>query len=196
MDFIVWLFNTSHFIPRIHCGIGWTTFLINLNKFSNFLIFLAYFLISITLFYFWCYRRREVPASYILIFFANFILFCGFTHLCDVLAFTWPAYRFFTVINIITSIFSVVTAIILPYIIAILLKVPSITRQIQLVQQLQVEISKREIIEAECNKNNKMLKMKIEELENQIKHKVWVSKTEDLIQELKNMLNKGSYGNL
>jgi hypothetical protein len=38
--------------------------------------------------------------------FAAFILFCGMTHLDEIIVFYWPGYRFFGVIDAITAILS------------------------------------------------------------------------------------------
>jgi chemotaxis family two-component system sensor kinase Cph1 len=117
-----WLCDTSDFITRDSCGIGWTNTLILVNRVANFLIFLSYLSIPISLFYCWLQLRRSHAAwlevspvnKTIIINFMCFIVFCGLTHLCDVLVFEWAAYRLFTLMDVLTALASVPTAIILP----------------------------------------------------------------------------------
>jgi uncharacterized MnhB-related membrane protein len=123
-----WLFDASVFITRNHCGTGWTHTLVALNRVANFLIFLSYISIPLSLLYFWL-RLRDVARlnalvggvmppgvgqRLIVLNFVCFITLCGLTHLCDVLAFEWVPYRLFTCVDILTAAASVPTAIILP----------------------------------------------------------------------------------
>jgi hypothetical protein len=47
---------------------------------------------------------------------------CGIHHLCDVLVFTWPAYRFFTLIGIVGGFVSWITAMVTPFAVSYLLR--------------------------------------------------------------------------
>jgi hypothetical protein len=121
-----WLFNTDLFVPKSHCGIGWNSQLSMIYQLANILIFLAYFSIPIALFGFWN-SLRKLPILkgidiWIIISFVIFIASCGFGHLLNVMMFWFPAYRFLTLIDTITAISSVITALILPNVIAKLLK--------------------------------------------------------------------------
>ncbi len=123
-----WLFDTAPFITRNHCGPGWTDNLIVLSRLFNFLIFFAYFSIPMTLSFVWLEMRRRARTNvlvhdvqeilresrWIIVMFVTFIFACGLTHLCDVLVFDWPPYRFFTLIDALTALASVPTAVLLP----------------------------------------------------------------------------------
>lgn len=119
-----WLLDATAFITRNHCGPGWTPTLIAVNRVANFLIFLSYFTIPLSLLYFWLeLRRHEVAVGVlgpnrvrklIILNFVVFIFLCSFTHLCDVFAFEWAPYRLFTCVDLLTAIASVSTALILP----------------------------------------------------------------------------------
>lgn len=116
-----WLLDTAHFITRDRCGSGWTDMLIAVNRLSNLLIALAYFLIPLALFALWLNVRRlvvvrEIVGSNpsIILCFVVFIMSCGLTHLCDVSAFEWAPYRLFTVIDVVTAVSSLFTAMLLP----------------------------------------------------------------------------------
>jgi two-component system, chemotaxis family, sensor kinase Cph1 len=123
-----WLFNTNDFVTRDHCG-QWSTLLILVYQLANFMVFLAYIMIPISLFSLWLSARGEAKERLravacrpcILILFAIFIFSCGCTHLMDVLAFSWPAYRFYTVVDIVTAVTSLATSFLLPGVIRQLL---------------------------------------------------------------------------
>ena len=109
-----WLLDSASFISRNHCG-KWSDWLIFLNQISNFLIFIAYMTIPLSLLVLWSsFRKRGVKSYWMIFMFVLFIWSCGLTHLMDVLAFTWPAYRFFTLIDCVTAILSIPTAVLLP----------------------------------------------------------------------------------
>lgn len=115
-----WLFDTRHFVTRDHCG-NFTPALIALNQLANFLIFLAYMSIPLSLFSYWRVLRKypEVrkmlnDRTWMVMMFCVFILSCGFTHLMDVLAFVWAPYRFFTLLDVVTALASLPTALLLP----------------------------------------------------------------------------------
>lgn len=115
-----WLFDASSFITRNHCG-NWTSTLIAINRIANLLIFIAYFTIPLSLYSFWTSTHKDAiivkvfgQKPSIILCFVVFIFSCGLTHLCDVLAFDWAPYRLFTLVDVITAIASVFTAVILP----------------------------------------------------------------------------------
>lgn len=116
-----WLFDTSVFITRTHCGRGWTDQLVSLNRIANFLIFYAYVMIPIGILLLWGRLRRieKIKAmiatdGWMLVAFSIFIISCGLGHLMDVLVFSWAPYRLFTLIDIVTAISSLATAVMLP----------------------------------------------------------------------------------
>jgi hypothetical protein len=119
-----WLLDTAHFFTRNHCGVGWTSTLILISRFVNFLIFFAYFSIPVSLMVIWWELRgiaslktlkdTVIQSRWIVLMFVFFIFFCGLTHLCDVLVFDWAPYRLFTLVDTITAVLSVTTAVFLP----------------------------------------------------------------------------------
>jgi hypothetical protein len=112
-EVLVKLFNSSDFLARGHCG-QWTDSLKLTYIVSNAFIALAYFLISSSLLVLWKGRRNVFGSPGILLGFAAFIAACGMTHLCDVTAFWWPAYRFYTLLDAITAVLSVGVAMAVP----------------------------------------------------------------------------------
>jgi hypothetical protein len=116
-----WILDSSVFSTRNNCGIGWTDQLIVLYQLGNTLIALAYFAIPISLSVLY-YKIRTLRAFVnfnptIILMFTLFILLCGITHIAHVVVFWWPAYRLFTVIDLLTGAVSLTTAIILPVVI-------------------------------------------------------------------------------
>jgi amino acid transporter len=123
-----WLFDSSEFFTRNHCGGGWTPELICLSRLANFLIFLAYCSIPFSLFVLWWNLKqlrlghkltRQVEKisgqnKWILLLFGCFIITCGLTHLDDVIVFDYAPYRYFTSMEVLTSVFSISTALLLP----------------------------------------------------------------------------------
>lgn len=131
----MWIFG-GDFVPRSHCGLQWTPNLVLINQVANFLIFLSYSTIPLSLLYFWVRLRRSqifigltITSRLILLNFVCFIMFCGLTHLCDVIAFDWAPYRFFTLVDVLTALASVPTAIILPGVLRVFLNVLRGTEQ-------------------------------------------------------------------
>lgn len=108
------LFDTSKFVTRGQCG-NWSSELADLAQISDSMIAVAYIMIPVSLL--WLYRMRggAVRSACMLLAFAAFIWLCGLTHICQVLAFHWPAYRFFTFVSFLTGLVSLGTAVALPW---------------------------------------------------------------------------------
>ncbi len=104
MDFIHFLFDTTYWPPRWHCGhwteaLGWTHII------SDLAIFGAYIAIPLILGYF-CYVRKDLPFYKIFVLFGLFIVFCGTGHLIEAIIFWHPIYRFDGLIKVSTAIVS------------------------------------------------------------------------------------------
>lgn len=103
------LFTTENWPARWHCGYwsetdGWVTII------SDLLIFSAYLSIPFLLIVF-LGKRKHVPFKKFLVLFSLFILFCGITHLIEVIIFWEPIYRFSGLMKLITGVVSWVTVI-------------------------------------------------------------------------------------
>jgi hypothetical protein len=192
-----WLFDSSVFVPREVCG-DWSGGLATASKLADFFIFLPYAVIPFILIYFWYHRRDHVPKPIVLILFAMFIIFCGWTHLNDILVFTWPAYRFFVLIKVITAFCSMYTMIILGPVCKYFLSLPSFEEQRTFAEQmrlkneqLQLEMTRRELSEAECKDQNKKLLDQLNLYEDQLKQTVWVEDRQKTLHKLREMLVSG-----
>lgn len=103
---------------------------------SDVLITLAFYSIPIALYYF-VRRRKDLSYNWMFLLFAGFILFCGTTHLFNVIAIWNPVYRLDGLIKVLTAVISVVTAIALWPLIPRALALPSPTQLRQANDKLQ-----------------------------------------------------------
>lgn len=113
------LFGDSGFMPRYACGPGWTANLTTLSMIGNLTIGLSYMAIPLLLI--WIYRLYQshrinvsVLAFYrypLLVMFVLFILLCGGTHFNEIVVFSHPAYRYFTLCTFMTGVVSFATVL-------------------------------------------------------------------------------------
>ena len=116
--------------------------LVELHMASNLLLGTAYYAIAGMLFSFVC-KRRELPFRRIFILSSFFIFFCGTGQLLEAWALWQPAYWSVGVVNALTAIISIVTAIELYSIIPKAIKLPS-SEELELTNQaLQRQIAER-----------------------------------------------------
>ena len=144
MDLIRFLFDTSQWPPRWHCGhwtdaLGWTHII------SDLAIFGAYFAIPAILAYF-CYYRRDLPFYKIFILFALFIVFCGSGHLVEASIFWYPIYRFDALVKVSTAIVSWLTVFALIPVIPKILHLPKLEENLikanaNLLKQIEIRKS-------------------------------------------------------
>lgn len=107
IEFFLKLLNTDDWPARWNCG-NWSEFHGWLYIFSDFSIWLAYFIIPVILI--WVIQKRpDMSFPPIFFYFGAFIILCGMTHLIDAVLFWWPAYRLSGFIRILTAIVSFLT---------------------------------------------------------------------------------------
>jgi PAS domain S-box-containing protein len=120
-----WLLHPELYTPHGFC-LAWRPELIWLHVISDGVIALAYFAIPISLAIF--VRRRtdlEPQHKALAILFSLFITACGFTHLASIVVLWLPLYGVEGLIKAVTALVSVATAVILPFLIPQLLRIPS-----------------------------------------------------------------------
>ncbi|HZG41171.1 MAG TPA: ATP-binding protein [Nodosilinea sp.] len=110
------LFLGNGFIPHGHCYL-WKPGLVGLHLISDLLIGLAYVAISGTLAYLVYKTRREIPFHWMFLAFGTFIVACGSTHFMAVWTLWHPTYWLSGALKVITAIASVITAILLPFLV-------------------------------------------------------------------------------
>jgi PAS domain S-box-containing protein len=122
-EFFRRFFSTDGFMPHGMCY-EWNPTVIWLNVISDGLIALAYFSIPLTLVYF-VHRRKALQFRWIYICFALFIVSCGTTHLMEIWNIWHPVYWLTGSIKALTAGISIVTAILLIYLVPTALALPS-----------------------------------------------------------------------
>lgn len=123
-DDIRWILDSSEFMTRDQCG-AWTPMMAFLYRTANVVTVLACFVIPGTILHIWRKRKRDIPSAWILTLFASSLFFCGVGHLCHTMAFYWPAYRFFIVVDWLTAVSMMATLIGLPFAVRSMLDFPS-----------------------------------------------------------------------
>lgn len=98
----------ADFMPHGHCYF-WKPEIVWLQVISNGAIAIAYFSIPLMLIHF-IRKRKDVPFHWIFLMFASFILWCGVTHILDIVVIWVPAYRLDSIVRAITAVVSVMTA--------------------------------------------------------------------------------------
>jgi hypothetical protein len=183
------LFDTTDFLTRGHCG-KWTTFLQSSYVISDGIIAFSYLIIPYFLVKVWR-RKKTVANSWILLCFSAFIFSNGMVHVTNVAVFWWAPYRFYIVIYFITAILSAVTLCLLPRIVRNNIRLLSRQEYHDLVNNLQVEMNKREIAITEKNNIIESLESQIRMLERIKSRGGWLREQEDVLMNLKKMLRNG-----
>jgi len=120
-----WLLDPSAYMPHGMCLL-WQPGLVALHVASDAAIALAYFAIPITLAIF-VRKRTDLERQHqaLAALFAVFITACGLTHVASIIVLWVPLYGAEGVLKAITAVASVATAIVLPFLIPQLLRIPS-----------------------------------------------------------------------
>jgi hypothetical protein len=188
INILDYIFNYSLFLTRNHCGPGWTQTLALRSQMADFLIGLSYTSIPITLIFFYYRSKARLPKTHVLVLFALFIILCGGTHFNDIMVFHYPMYRFFVIIKELTAIASLPTAVLLPAIVMDLLKLPSFEDLRKLNTQLEQETILREKSEASCLEQNRLMTIKINQLEQELRASNWIAAKSQTLKEIKLLL--------
>jgi PAS domain S-box-containing protein len=102
----------------------WKPWLVALHAGSDFLIFAAYFAIPVAIWIF-ISKRPNVELRGLARLFAAFILWCGLTHIINLVTLWWPIYEFQGWVKAITAAISVTTAVLIFPLIPKALAIPS-----------------------------------------------------------------------
>jgi GAF domain-containing protein len=159
MEYLTNLWKSDLFIPHGHCYL-WKTELVGLHLISDLTIAIAYFSISLTLFYF-VEKREDLPFNWIFSLFGAFIILCGTTHLLEVWTLWHPVYWLSGTAKALTAIISVYTAIVLVKLIPQALLIPSPSQLAAANQALEQQICDRELVEAQLQQVNNELQAQL-----------------------------------
>lgn len=109
MLFFRHLFDSSDWVPRMHCGI-WSSELMWGTIVSDAGIWLAYMLIPIVMYIVIRKTKFAIQFKGLLLLYVFFIIFCGQTHIVDIMMFWYPAYRIDFIMKFCTAVVSLATA--------------------------------------------------------------------------------------
>jgi signal transduction histidine kinase/ActR/RegA family two-component response regulator len=157
IDFFAKLLDPTGFVPRRLCGqLANEAFLVELLRYSDLAIWLAYLAIPSVILFF-LYRKRSVPFLGIFLLFVAFILGCGFTHFVDAILIDTPVYRLSAAIKALTAGVSWATVFAL---------IPAVPKALALrtPEELQYEIAQR-------IKAQQALEKARDELENRVRER-------------------------
>jgi PAS domain S-box-containing protein len=120
-----WLLDPQAYMPHGMCLL-WQPGLVALHVVSDAAIALAYFAIPIGLAVF-VRKRKDLERQHqaLAILFGVFITACGLTHVANIIVLWIPLYGAEGILKAITAVASVATAIVLPFLIPQLLRIPS-----------------------------------------------------------------------
>lgn len=140
----------------------WKPWLVTLHAASDFLIFAAYFAIPVAIWIF-VSKRPNVEMKGMARLFAAFILWCGLTHIINLVTLWWPIYEFQGFVKAITAGISVVTAVMIFPLIPKALAIPS-PKELQLANaELEREIGAHRRTLAELEQARVRLEHRVEE---------------------------------
>ena len=154
MNPIEFLFDTSSFPPRWHCG-EWTDLHGWVHIISDTLIFAAYFWIPVAILLL-IRKRPDLPFPRVFWLFGAFILLCGFGHLVEASLFWRPWYHFSALIKAATAVVSLATAVALMPVLREVIKIPGIAR---LNEELRREIAGRKKTEEALRASEERLRL-------------------------------------
>ncbi len=124
LDWFWWLLDTENFMPRRCCG-TWPDWLATTSQVADVTIALAYFAIPVLLWWGWLRKRNDLPSPWILLAFGTFIFFCGVGHVCNAVVFNYPAYNLYVLVEVLTAVASIATAIALASVLRTLVDYPT-----------------------------------------------------------------------
>ena len=149
------------YMPHGYCLL-WEPWLISLHAVSDVVTFLAYSAIPIAIWIF-ISKRKDLELKGLARLFAAFILWCGLTHLFNVITLWHPIYEMQGIVKAVTACVSLVTATMIFPLIPKALAIPS-PRQLQLVNsKLESEIASHRQTLAELEHARADLESKVAE---------------------------------
>jgi len=161
MDFLRWLFDSSDWPQRWHCG-EWSALHGYTHIAADLAIAGAYFAIPVALLILTLRRGRDLPFPGVFWLFCAFIMSCGLGHFIDAMMFYQPSYRVLTGVKVTTATVSWFTLIALIPVVPRALALPSIVRANA---QLARENEARRAAQAALRARNHTLRQKSQELE-------------------------------
>ncbi|MDB6000300.1 MAG: sensor hybrid histidine kinase, partial [Rhizobacter sp.] len=141
MEFLTSFLGRNGYLPHGYC-FTWTPGLLWAMVTADSVIAAAYFSIPLAMVSF--FRRRPEPSlRWVAWLFIVFIFACGLTHVMDVWTIWRPDYGVQALTKVVTAMASLVTAVVLWFMIPRALKIPSVEQLRSVIASLEAEIGKR-----------------------------------------------------
>jgi len=154
------LIDSASYMAHGYCLL-WKPWLVALHAGSDLLIFAAYFAIPVAIWIF-VSKRPNLEMRGLARLFAAFILWCGFTHVVNVITLWWPIYEFQGLVKAITAGISLTTAVVIFPLVPKALAIPS-PNELQLANaQLAKEIAAHKRTLAELEQARAKLEHRVE----------------------------------
>lgn len=154
------MIDSASYMAHGYCLL-WKPWLVALHAGSDLLIFAAYFAIPVAIWIF-VSQRPNIEMRGLARLFAAFILWCGFTHVINVVTLWWPIYEFQGLVKAITAGISLATAVVIFPLIPRALAIPS-PRELQLAnQELAREVAAHRSTLAELEQARAALEQRVE----------------------------------
>jgi PAS domain S-box-containing protein len=161
MQFLRDLVFPGGFMPHGYCYL-WTPRLIGLHVASDSFIALSYFSIPLTLLNI-ARKRRDIPFSWMFLWFGAFIVACGTTHAIEVWTIWFPSYWLAGGIKALTAAVSAATAILLIAVTPRALALPGIDWLMEINQRLSNEVDQRAKAESSLRRVSEDLEERVTE---------------------------------
>lgn len=148
-------------LPHGYC-FTWNPTLVWTHVISNSLIAGAYVSIPFTLMHL-VRKRSDLPFDGVVLLFALFIISCGVSHMVEVWTVWNPDYWLSAVVKAVTAAVSVLTAIVLIYLVPRLLAIPSTAGMRSAKESLEAEVARRIEVEAELMRERTELEQRVQQ---------------------------------
>jgi PAS domain S-box-containing protein len=117
------LIHGASYMAHGYCLL-WKPWLVALHAGSDFLIFASYSAIPVAIWIF-VSKRPNIELKGLARLFAAFILWCGLTHIVNLVTLWWPVYEFQALVKVVTAGISLTTAVVIFPLIPSALAIPS-----------------------------------------------------------------------
>lgn len=163
--------------------------LLSLHVLSDTLIGAAYMGISVALIYLVARTGQDIPYSKVFLAFSIFIISSGITHLFAAFAIWKPYYWLFGGIKFIAGVISVLTALLLPFIIPKVILLVNESKTLQETKdklestnkELEKEVKERQLAEDKLKKAHSLLELRVQERTAQLE-KINLSLTNEIVE--------------
>lgn len=153
------MIDSASYMAHGYCLL-WKPWLVALHAGSDFVIFAAYFAIPLAIWIF-VSKRPNLEMRGLARLFAAFILWCGLTHIINLVTLWWPIYEFQGLVKAITAAISLTTAVVIFPLIPKALAIPS-PKELQLANaDLAKEIAAHKRTLAELEKARSELEERV-----------------------------------